>query len=259
LSSIGVLLSEYRKRSHLSQLELALLAEVSTRHISFIETGKSAPSRDMLLKLADSMALSLQDSNLLLNSAGYTAVYGNLEFTSPAMTPVRQALGMMLDRQNPYPALVLDGDWNILMVNEGQRKLGERLAISPDPSRSGNLLELVFDPDGFRPVIENWEEVASHLLRRLRRQLVTFSRPGHVALYENLLNRNPPRNWQTPSTSRSDAPVMTVDLRVEDRVIKLFSTLSQFGTALDVGTADILIENYFPADAASREFFNGAN
>lgn len=256
MSSIGTLLTEYRKRSHLSQLELALTAEVSTRHISFIETGKSTPSRDMLLKLADTLALSLHESNLLLNSAGYTAVYANFEFESAEMAPVRQALAMMLDKQNPYPALVLDGDWNILMVNEAQRALGEHLAIKADSKHNGNLLELVFDPEGFRPLIDNWEEVASHLLRRLRRQLVAFSRPGHVALYKSLLDKNPPRNWHTPSTSKSDAPVMTVNLRAGDRIIKLFSTLSQFGTALDVGTADILIENYFPADGASEDYFS---
>ena len=144
MNAVGSLLSEYRKRNHLSQLDLGMLAEVSARHISFIETGKSMPSRDMLLKLADSLNLSLHDSNLLLNSCGFASAFSHFELGSPEMEPVRQALAMMLEKQNPYPALVIDGDWNILMINSGQQFLAQELGIKAKDNGSNNVLVLGF-------------------------------------------------------------------------------------------------------------------
>ena len=255
MNAVGSLLCEYRKRNHLSQLDLGMLAEVSARHISFIETGKSMPSREMLLKLADSLDLSLHDSNLLLNSGGFAPAFSHFELDAREMKPVREALAMMLEKQNPYPALVLDGDWNILMINSGQQFLAQQLSIKPKDDGSNNLLELVFDQDCYRPHIANWEEVAEHLLRRLRRQMLAYSRPGHIALFKKLLTMDPPLNWQQPDYHSPEKPVLTVNIKAGSQTLKMFSTLSQFGTALDVGTEDILIENYFPADARSKAFF----
>jgi transcriptional regulator with XRE-family HTH domain len=255
VSAVGSLLSEYRKRNHLSQLDLGMLAEVSPRHISFIETGKSRPSREMLLRLADTLGLSLLESNLLLHSGGYAAAYASFGLHTAEMEPIRTALQLILEKQNPYPALVLDGNWNILMVNAGQQALARKLMLSLPQEQAPNLLELVFDKQGYRPLIVNWEDVASHLLRRLRRQVIAYSRPGHVALFKKLVTMGPPDNWQQPAISKAESPVLTVNLRAGDATLKLFSTLSQFGTALDVGTEEILVENYFPADQASRDFF----
>ena len=258
MTAVGSLLSEYRKRSHLSQLDLGMLAEVSPRHISFIETGKSKPSREMLLKLADSLDLSLHDSNLLLNSGGFAPAFSNFKIGAPEMEPVRSALKVMLENQNPYPALVLDGDWNILMINTGQQFLAGQLGIQPKEDASNNLLELVFDKDCYRPHIANWDQVAGHLLRRLRRQMLAYSKPSHVTLFKKLLNMGPPTNWQQPEFAGQggqDKPMLTVDIQLGDQLLKMFSTLSQFGTALDVGTEEILIESYFPLDAESTAFF----
>ena len=256
MNAVGSLISEYRKRSHLSQLDLGIMADVSARHISFIETGKSMPSREMLLKLADTLNLSLHDSNLLLNSGGFAPAFSQFQPDAPEMKPVREALAMMLEKQNPYPALVLDGDWNILMVNTGQQFLAQQLAIQPKENGSNNLLELVFDQDCYRPHIANWEEVAGHLLRRLRRQMLAYSKPGQLALFKKLLTMNPPPDWQQPDFQCPEKPVLTVDLKAGNQALKMFSTLSQFGTALDVGTEEILIENYFPADEATKAFFH---
>lgn len=255
MTAVGSLLSEYRKRNHLSQLDLGMMADVSARHISFIETGKSMPSREMLLKLADTLSLSLHDSNLLLNSGGFAPVFSHFELGAPEMEPVREALTMMLEKQNPFPALVLDGDWNILMINAGQQFLAQQLAIKPKEDGSNNLLELVFDQDCYRPHIANWEEVAGNLLRRLRRQMLAYSKPSHIALFKKLLSMTPPPDWQQPDYQSQERPILTVNIRVGDQTLKMFSTLSQFGTALDVGTEEILIENYFPADESSRAFF----
>lgn len=255
MTAVGSLLSEYRKRNHLSQLDLGMMADVSPRHISFIETGKSKPSREMLLKLADTLSLSLHDSNLLLNSGGFASVFSQFHFDAPQMKPVREALAMMLDKQNPYPALVVDGNWDILMINSGQQFLARKLDIEPGENQSRNLLQLVFDRNCYRPHIANWEEVAGHLLRRLRRQMAAYSKPGHLALFKNLLEMDPPPDWQQPACPSAENPVLTVNIRTQHQTLKMFSTLSQFGTALDVGTEEILIENYFPADEDTREFF----
>lgn len=255
MTSVGSLLSEYRKRNRLSQLDLGMLADVSARHISFIETGKSNPSRAMLLKLADTLNLSLHDSNLLLNSGGFTPAFSHFALDAPEMAAVRDALLLMLDKQNPYPALVLDGDWNVLMSNAAQQALANHLAIKPRANGAVNLLELVFDQHCYRPHIVNWDEVAGHLLRRLHRQMLAYSRPSHATLFNKLLMMNPPPRWQQPDYQTAENPVLTVDILSGDQVLRMFSTLSQFGTALDVGTAEILIENYFPADETSKAFF----
>jgi len=255
MSGVGSLLSEYRKRTHLSQLELGILADVSSRHISFIETGKSQPSRPMLLRLSDVLDLPLSDSNLLLHSGGYSAPYSQLDLESQEMEPIRRALNMMLEKHNPYPALVIDGNWNILMMNSTQQHMAFLLLSQGNVSGSRNLLELMFDPQAFRPSISNWDEVAAHLLRRLRKQMLAYSKPGHSELYEKLLAMNPPSNWQQPETTQSEAPMLSLEISFAGNTLGLFSTLSQFGTALDVGVEELLIESYFPADQATHEFF----
>ncbi|MBL4820527.1 MAG: helix-turn-helix transcriptional regulator [Gammaproteobacteria bacterium] len=256
MSAVGSLLSEYRKRHHMSQLDLGILADVSSRHISFIETGRSQPSRNMLLRLATVMGLPFNDSNLLLNSGGFTAVYSSLDLNSPEMEPIRFALNLMLEKQNPYPALVMDGNWNILMMNKAQQLMSSRLLPDLTGSETHNLLELVFDHRAFRPLISNWNQVAAHLLRHLRKQMLAYSKPGHVELYNRLLAMAPPVNWQQPEANTSDFPMLTLDITSGGKVLRMFSTLSQFGTALDVGMEELIIESYFPANQASHEFFS---
>jgi len=255
MSTVGPLLSEYRKRYHLSQLDLSLLADVSSRHISFIETGKTKPSRTMLLRLADVMDLPLKDSNLLLHSGGYAAAYTQLEFNSEEMAPVRQALNIMLENHHPYPALVMDGSWNVLMVNRAQEAMNEKLLPQMPAAFSGNLLEAVFREDLYKPFIGNWDQVASHTLRRLRKQVVAYAKQEHQSLYDRLLELAPPDNWQQPDEGEHDGPMMTIDFKFNGLSLSMFSTLSQFGTALDIGMEELTIESYFPADEASRLLF----
>lgn len=255
MAAVGTLLSEYRKRSRLSQLELSLLADVSSRHISFIETGRSRPSRAMLLRLAEVLDLPHKDSNLLLNSGGYAPAYTELDLNSEAMAPVRQALSLILENHNPFPALVMDGNYNLIMANQAQQALMAQVFDNSDSPATVNVLEAVFRQDAFRPLIGNWEEVASHLLRRLRRQLLAYGKPEHQRLYEHILILGPPADWETPHETADDGPMLTVDFKLGELTLSMFSTLSQFGSALDIGMEEILIESYFPADGASRSFF----
>lgn len=255
MSAVGPLLSEYRKRSRLSQLELSLLADVSSRHISFIETGRTSPSRAMILRLADVLDLPHKDSNLLLHSGGYSAAYTELDLQAEDMQPVREALQMILDNHDPYPALVMDGSWNMLMANKTQQMMTAQIADADGALPTNNILEAVFRQDCYRPFIENWDELASHTLRRLRKQVLAFGKPSDDALYTRLMEMSPPDNWQQPDDSPSDGPMVTVNLNLGGQSLKMFSTLSQFGTALDAGMEELLIESYFPADEQSKAFF----
>jgi len=259
MSSVGALLSEFRKKNRLSQLDLSLLADVSSRHISFIETGRTQPSRSMVLRLADVLNLAHKDSNLLLHSAGYAAVYSELNLASAEMEPVRHALLVILDNHNPYPALVMDGNYNLIMANTAQQQL---LSFLVSPNRglpTSNILEAVFREDALRPVIANWDMVAGHLLRRLRKQVLAYAKPAHEELFNLLLELSPPINWQQPEELKLDGPMLTIDFKLGNQVLSAFTTLSQFGTALDIGMEELMIESYFPADSASREFFQGIN
>jgi transcriptional regulator with XRE-family HTH domain len=255
MSAVGPLLSEYRKRNRLSQLDLSLLADVSSRHISFIETGRTRPSRSMILKLADVLNLPHQDSNLLLSSGGFSAAYTELNIEAEEMAPVRQALNLILENHNPYPALVMDSTYNLVMANQAQQALTNHALGSISELPTNNIMEALFDQSLFRPLIANWEEVASHLLRRLRKQVLAYGKPAQEALYKKLLTMSPPKNWQQPSESIEDGPMLTVDFIVGDLTLSMFTTISQFGSALDIGMEDLLIESYFPANEQSRKFF----
>lgn len=255
MPAVGPLLSEYRKKSRLSQLDLSLLADVSSRHISFIETGRTSPSRAMILRLADVLDLPHKDSNLLLHSGGFAAAYTELDLGADDMQPVREALTLILDNHNPYPALVMDGSWNLLMANSAQQMMTAAISDGSGALPTRNLLEAIFRQDCYKPFIENWDEVASHTLRRLRKQVLAFGKPSDDALYKRLMEMSPPDNWQQPDDSPDDGPMLTVDINLGGQSLKMFSTLSQFGTALDAGMEELLIESYFPADEQAKAFF----
>jgi len=253
MSSVGSMLSDYRRRQRVSQQALALGAAVSARHISFIETGRAQPSRAMLLRLADVLEMPAQDTNLLLHAGGFAPAFPRRDLQCAEMAIVRDALRHMLAAHEPFPAQVLDGAWNILMVNGAQQALIDAARDGREPP-SHNLLELVMHPAGYRPLLGNWELVAGHLLRRLRRQVQAYGRDEHRRLLSLLLAMDPPARWQQPE-AQGDLPMLTVDLLLPTAQLRLFSTLSQFGTALDAGLEELVIESYFPADETTRSYF----
>lgn len=258
MPAVGTLLSEYRKRNRLSQLDLAMLADVSSRHISFIETGRSSPSRSMLLRLAEVLNLPHKDSNLLLNSGGYAPAYSALNLDAEELQPVHRALTLLLDNHNPYPALVMDGNYNLLMANTAQQRLLAQIADRTGKLPTSNLLEATLREDVFKPLLGNWEEVAGHLLRRLRRQVLAYDKPEHRELLTKLLAMEVPENWQAPGDSLEDGPVLTIDFKMGELTLSMFTAITQFGTALDIGVEEILIEHYFPANAECEAFFSAA-
>lgn len=252
----GQALAEWRKARRLSQLELATRAEVSSRHLSFVETGRAHASAGLLRRLAEALDLNCRDTNQLLVAAGHAPIYGETRLDDPAMAAVRQALEVMLENHLPYPAMVLDAHWNILLANAAQQAMFEAIAAEAGPlPETSNIVELVFHPDGFRPFIVNWETVAGFLLRRLRRDLDLrpdpklqrlYYRLGELAALDALLAR-------TPATA---APMLTLQVEIGGRRLSSFSTLASFGTAMDVVMEELRIEHYFPTDEATRAFFH---
>lgn len=250
--SFGTLLREHRARRRWSQQALAEEAEVSTRHLSFLETGKAAPSREMVLVLASALELPLRERNLLLGAAGFTPAYRESALESPAMGDVRRAIDLILAHHEPYPAMVFDPLWNVVRLNGGAAALFG-LAVDPtsDPRLLANGMRFLFHPQGARPFVENWSEVASYALDQMRRELHATPREGARELLAEIealagdVALAPPRALETP--------LLEVRLRRGDVALRFFTTITTLGTPLDVTVQELRIESYFPADAQTRE------
>lgn len=249
--TVGALLREWRQRRHLSQLELAAMAGVSTRHLSFVETGRSRPSREMVLHLAEELDVPLRERNPLLLAAGHAPAYTSTDLDADSMRPVRDALDRVLQSHQPYPALVVNRMWELVAANDGVRSLLTGVAdelLAPPV----NVLRVSLHPDGIAPRIVNFEEWSAHLLHRLRRQFVLTRDADVGALYEEL------RGF--PNVAADDAHVEAEDagalavpfvLRAGDGELRFLSTVTTFGTAVDITLAELSIEAFLPADDAT--------
>src|SRR5262245_16977572 len=172
MMSFGTLLREWRQLRQMSQLRLAEAAEVSTRHISFIETGRSSPSREMVLVLTSALDLPLRERNAMLGAAGFAAVYKESDLHAPEMSQVSRALSFMLERHEPYGASVVDGNWNFLRVNRGaMAMIGWFVDEAPSPEVAANAMRMLFHPQGVRRYIANWEELAGAMIERMHRDV----------------------------------------------------------------------------------------
>jgi len=252
----GLLLREWRSRRRVSQLDLANEAGVSSRHVSFVETGRSQPSREMVLILARVLDVPLRDRNELLMAAGYAAMYRATDLDAPALEQARRALDFMLRQQEPYPAIVVDRNWTILKANGGAVRLVEAFA---DPAAAtewaGNAMRLMFHPRGFRPHIVNWEAMAAALIQWLHRDVLSGLGGAETrALLDELLAYPgvPPR-WRTLDLDVSTAPFLAIEFRKGDLHLRFFSTLTSLGTPHDITLQEIRIEAFFPADPETEE------
>jgi transcriptional regulator with XRE-family HTH domain len=252
--TLGRLLREWRATRGLSQLDLALRAGFSTRHLSFIETGRTQPSRQALLTLAESLDVPLRERNRLLEAGGYAHVYRQTPLAAAEMNHVRSVLQFILDRHEPYGAVVLDRYANLLMANGAATRLFGALI---DPALLGstqNMLRLVFHPQGLRRAIVNWDLVARHLSARAQRELGEFGDdPMAVALLTELRGYLEP---SAPVVSHAQPQaadlLLPVQLRIGDEEVRMFSTIMTMGTPQDVTLQELRIETFFPADAASE-------
>lgn len=257
-SAVGRLLRQWRTSRGMSQLDLALRAGFSTRHLSFIETGRSQPSRQALLVLAETLDVPLRERNQLLEAGGFADVYRETALDAAEMAHVRGVLQFILDRHAPYPAVVLDRYATCLMGNDASRRL---IAAVVDPSlivEHANFLRLAFHPLGARRYIVNWEEVAAHLLGRAERELAPAAHdPRAAALLDEL------RGYAGPTpAARTPAPhggpslagdlLLPIHVRRDGVELRLFSTIMTLGTPRDVTLQELRIETFFPADESSE-------
>jgi transcriptional regulator with XRE-family HTH domain len=257
MNGFPVLLKRWRMTRRLSQEQLADDAEISTRHLSFLENGKSKPSREMVLILASALSLELRERNTMLSSAGFAPVYTSSALESLEMGPVRRAIDLLLAKQEPYGAVVIDRTWNVVKLNQGaQHMLARFLPAAPDgPSVHSNLVKALFHPEGLRPSIVNWVEVATFALERLERECAMYPHDQdrrtllqHVLTYPGIDVLRP------FEVSGAGAPVSLVHLRRGADEARLFTTLTTLGTPMDVTAQELTVESYFPADDATERW-----
>jgi transcriptional regulator with XRE-family HTH domain len=249
-SGVGALLRGWRHRRRLSQLDLALDAEISQRHLSFVESGRAAPSRDMVLRLAEQLAVPLRERNLLLAAAGFAPVYRERKLDDPGLAAARRAVELILTGHEPHPALAVDRHWNLVFANRAVAPLlagaDEKLLAPPV-----NVLRLSLHPDGLASRIANLREWRGHILERLARQVDASGDAGLIELREELQGYPPPADARPYRAAERDplgGVAVPLELRTEDRVLRFLSTTTVFGTALDISLAELTIETFFPAD-----------
>lgn len=251
----GAQLREWRQRRRLTQLDLALEAEISARHLSFVETGRSQPSREMVLHLAEHLQVPLRERNVLLVSAGYAPVYSERRLEDPALAAVRRAMDLVLAGHEPYPALAIDRHWTLIAANRAVAPLlaGVDAAQLEAPV---NVLRLSLHPKGLAPRIANLREWRWHLLDRLRGQIDLTADPVLSELL-NELRAYPVADGSHGSRSppRDDYAGVVVPLRLvtEHGTLALFSTTTVFGTPVDVTLSELALESFFPADGPTGE------
>jgi transcriptional regulator with XRE-family HTH domain len=251
----GVQIRAWRASRRLSQEDLAERAGVSARHLSFVETGKSNPSRELVLALAGALDVPLRDRNALLAAAGFAAIYRASAFDDAELTQLRRALDHVLRQQEPYGAIVVDGRWNVLRMNAGAARLFQRFApTTPEGLEAArNAVLGTVHPGALRPYIVNWEATAGHIVARLHHEIA--ARPGDQEL-RRLLTRvlaqpGIPTQWRAATPGRSAAPFLPVHLRSPTLELQLFTMVTSIGTPLDVTAEEIHVETYFPADDAT--------
>lgn len=251
---VGTLLREWRQRRRMTQMELALEADISPRHLSFVETGRAQPSREMLIRLSGQLEIPLRERNALLVAAGFAPLYRERALGDAALAAARRAVEMVLEAQKPFPAFALDRHWNIVASNGALPQLfaGVAQELRGPPM---NALRVSLHPGGLAPLIENLAEWRAHLLGRLRRQLTVTADNALAALLQECTG-------YPGGGERLEAPAeaVLVPLRIRSAagVLSFFSTTTVFGTPVDVTLSELAIELFFPADAATAQAVRAA-
>lgn len=260
-SSFGQILSQSRAFRRMSQLDVALAASVSQRHVSFVESGRAQPSREMILKLAAGLDLPLRARNDLFLAAGYAPVYAERSLDLAEMTSARDALELILRRHEPYPAIVTDAGWGIVMQNAAVTRIVAS-CVEADALRrlssdgALNFMQLMFAADGLRPCIANWPNTRAALLGRLRRETTTNPLSPSGRLLRELDDGVSATNHVVDDPPID--PMLSLELRVGDARVRLFSTFATFGTPQDVTLQELRIDMSFPADEPTRRWLEAS-
>lgn len=252
---VGHLIRDWRQLRRLSQLDLALEAEISQKHLSFIESGRSAPSRDMVLHLAENLGVPLRERNALLLAAGYAPVYLERSLEDPGLQAARSAIDLLLKGHEPYPALAVDRHWTLLAANAAVAPLLACVTEAELLRPPVNVLRLSLHPGGLAPAILNLPEWRSHLIARLRQQIRATADPLLAELLTELLGYPTPTMPSGRKGGEESEPpiVVPLQLRFGERVLSLISATTVFGTPVDVTLSELALETFFPADQATAE------
>jgi transcriptional regulator with XRE-family HTH domain len=266
---VGTLIRDWRQLRRQSQLDLALEAEISQKHLSFIESGRSLPSRDMVLLLAEHLGVPLRERNALLLAAGYAPVYLERALEDPALHAAKAAIDLLLKGHEPYPALAVDRHWTLLAANAAIGGFLGLVTAAELLRPPVNVLRLSLHPGGLAPFIVNLGEWQAHLVARLRQQIRATADPILAELLAELLSypvpAQPLRKGHGPAHGRGHAqgsgiapetePAIIVPLQLQlgDRLLSLISTTTVFGTPIDITLSELALETFFPADAATAE------
>jgi transcriptional regulator with XRE-family HTH domain len=242
------MLRDWRTARRLSQLDLALEAGVSSRHLSYVETGKAQPSREMIARLADALDVPLRERNALLIAAGYAPRYRETSLDTPEMAPVRRAVEFILAQQEPFPAFVTNRHWDVVLANQAVARIFGFMRGGPPTHQ--NVMHQVFDPNDMRPFIANWEELAGDLIRHLHNEVAAApaDTKARTLLEQALAYPGVPEAWRTRDPGSGPAPLMPSVLRRGETELRFFSTITTFGTPWDVTLAELRIECMFPMD-----------
>lgn len=265
--AFGALLKSWRTSRRYSQLDLALEAKVSQRHLSFLESGRAQPSREMVLQLSEVLRVPLRERNDLMLAAGFAPLYQERSLDSADMVAVKQALEATVGHHEPYPALAIDRQWDVVLQNSAvDRLIGmlgspSRVWQRVDPSGRRNLMRLTLHPRGMQPLVRNWQQTATVLLTRLQRE--ADASPANARLRTLLsdlcaLPGIPPR-WRHTEWNAAPPPALALELGSKGAPsLKLFSMVCTFGTAMDVTADEMRLELFFPCDEYTAAFFREA-
>ncbi|KGD96304.1 XRE family transcriptional regulator [Rhizobium sp. YS-1r] len=245
---LGDFLREWRRRRRMSQLDLALEADISQRHLSFIESGRAVPSREMLLHLAERLGVPLRERNPMLIAAGFAPVFAERKLDDPALAPARQAIDMVLRGHEPFPALAIDRHWTLVAANAAVTPLLAGVADRSLMDGAVNVLRLSLHPHGLAPHIANFAEWRNHLLDRLHQQIAATGDRVLETLLEELAGYPAPETGPK-SPSRDYAGIaVPMELRTAAGVLSFISTTTVFGTPVDVTLSELAVESFFPAN-----------
>jgi transcriptional regulator with XRE-family HTH domain len=250
----GQLLSQWRRLRGKSQLDLAVEAAVSPRHVSFVETGRSKPSREMVLTLATALNVPLRERNTLLLAAGYAPLYRETRLDAPELEPALRALDLILKHHEPYPAVVIDAQWDLLRPNEGAGAFFAWLLRDAKPEGRPNVLRLMFDERYMKPHVENWDEVARELVQRAHRE-ATGGTPNEGlrrVIKEVLAYPGVPERFGSLDPDVALAPFVPISFKKGDVTFRYFSLVTTLGTPQDVTLQELRVESFFPADAETE-------
>ena len=259
-SPFGQILKGWRATRGFSQLGLALEAGISARHISFVETGRSQPSRDLIIHLSDALRIPHRERNMLLLAAGFAPIYTETDLSSDELKNHRRVIHLILKGYEPFGAVAFDRTWNVLMSNSGFQATLDLLGLNEtNPEVCGNVLKLLFSPDGLRPHIVNWDEVGYHLIQRVHREAIDGGEEGRELLNALLETCDIPSPWRLIDVSKSLELMVPLHLCIGGVDMRFFTTITTLGTPQDITLQELRIEAFLPADRETEMLIRGQN